>query len=126
MENSKRIWQEEQERVDRVIDEIDGRLSSLEQQANQVKSDIVDIRKNFWEDVRINFADEIETTETVVSIKQQAEVLAERERRHRTAQKQVQLLKKMKSSPYFGRIDFTEHGEEKESIYLGIASLVDE
>ena len=32
----------------------------------------------------------------------------------------------MKSSPYFGRIDFTEHGEEKESIYLGIASLVDE
>ena len=90
MENSKRIWQEEQERVDRVIDEIDGRLSSLEQQANQVKSDIVDIRKNFWEDVRINFADEIETTETVVSIKQQAEVLAERERRYRTAQKQVQ------------------------------------
>ena len=88
MENSKRIWQEEQERVDRVIDEIDGRLSSLEQQANQVKSDIVDIRKNFWEDVRINFADEIETTETVVSIKQQAEVLSERERRHRTAQKQ--------------------------------------
>ncbi len=86
----------------------------------------MDIRKNFWEDVRINFADEIETTETVVSIKQQAEVLAERERRHRTAQKQVQLLKKMKSSPYFGRIDFTEHGEEKESIYLGIASLVDE
>jgi DNA helicase II / ATP-dependent DNA helicase PcrA len=126
MENSKRIWQEEQERVDRVIDEIDGRLSSLEQQANQVKSDIVDIRKNFWDDVRINFADEVETTETVVSIKQQAEVLAERERRHRTAQKQVQVLKKMKSSPYFGRIDFTEHGEEKESIYLGIASLVDE
>ena len=91
MENSKRIWQEEQERVDRVIDEIDGRLSSLEQQANQVKSDIVDIRKNFWEDVRINFAEGIETTETVVSIKQQAEVLAERERHHRTSQKQVKL-----------------------------------
>ena len=125
MKNSKSTWQEEQARVDRVIDKVDEHLFSLEQKTSKVKSDIVDIRKNFWDDVRINFADEVETTETVVSIKQQAEVLSERERRHRTAQKQVHLLKKLKYSPYFGRIDFTEHGEEKEQIYLGIASLVD-
>ncbi|MCG6197917.1 hypothetical protein H1215_12140, partial [Anoxybacillus sp. LAT_38] len=36
-------------------------------------------------------------------------------------------LRKLRKSPYFGRIDFVEDGErEAERIYLGIASLLDE
>ncbi len=126
MNHPKNKWLEEQKRVDRVVREIERRLTLFSQEASGVKTDIVDIRKNFWEDVRVNFSDEVEAAETAASIKQQTEVLSERERRHRSIKNQVSTLKKLKYSPYFGRIDFTENGEEKEKIYLGIASLTDE
>ncbi|MBA4601310.1 RNA polymerase recycling motor HelD [Thermoactinomyces mirandus] len=126
MNHPKNEWRLEQQRVDRVIREIDRRLTLLNREASGVKSDIVDIRRNFWEDVRVNFSNDVEIHETVASINQQARVLSERERRHQSVQKQIDTLKKLKYSPYFGRIDFTENGEEKEQIYLGIASLIDE
>ncbi|WP_027416987.1 RNA polymerase recycling motor HelD [Aneurinibacillus terranovensis] len=120
-------WQEEQQRVNYVVDEISKRISVLQQHVGEKKADIVDIRKNFWEDVTVNFEDSVEAAETYASIKQQAEVLSERERTYRHAQDQLIKLKRLKQSPYFGRIDFAEDGEnEAEPIYLGIASFLDE
>ncbi|UFJ40308.1 UvrD-helicase domain-containing protein [Brevibacillus humidisoli] len=120
-------WQEEQRRVDQVVDEIDRRIETLEQQVRKTKEDIVDIRKNFWDDVTVNLDDAIEAIETYASMKQQAEVLSERERTHRHGFRQLATLIRLKHSPYFGRIDFTEDGEtETEQIYLGIASLLDQ
>ncbi|MGZ9583506.1 RNA polymerase recycling motor HelD [Paenibacillus marinisediminis] len=119
-------WQEEQERVDRVIVEIDGRIDHLQQQVGSLKGEVVDIRKEFWEDVTVNLEDENEAIETAASIKQQAELLSERERSHRHAYKQMKTLTRLKQSPYFGRIDFVEEGESStEQVYLGIASLLD-
>jgi DNA helicase-2/ATP-dependent DNA helicase PcrA len=118
---------EEQQRVDRVMDEIARRIVSLQQQAGGLQADIAEIRKNFWDDVTVNFDDAHEATETYTSIKQQAEVLSERERSHQHAKKQLKTLFKLQQSPYFGRIDFMESGEKQsERIYLGIASLLDE
>ncbi|GAX89083.1 RNA polymerase recycling motor HelD [Effusibacillus lacus] len=120
-------WQEEQQRVDRMVDEIDKQIASLQQHVGSMKADIAKIRKNFWEDVTVNFDDAHEAAETYASIKQQAEVLSERERSHRHAENQLKTLFRLKHSPYFGRIDFKENGEkESEKIYLGIASLLDE
>ncbi|MGA8942379.1 MAG: RNA polymerase recycling motor HelD [Thermoactinomyces sp.] len=126
MNHPKNEWQIEQKRVDRIVREIERRLALLDQETGKVRSDIMDIRRNFWEDVRVNFSNDVEIHETVASINQQARVLSERERRHQSVQKQIDTLKKLKYSPYFGRIDFTEKGGEKEQIYLGIASLIDE
>ncbi|SEN00353.1 RNA polymerase recycling motor HelD [Lihuaxuella thermophila] len=120
-------WQAEQQRVDRVVRKISQRIAALRQHAGKMKTDIVDIRKNFWEDVTVNLDDPGEAAETYASMKQQAEVLSERERSHRHVQNQITTYMRLKRSPYFGRIDFREDGEEKaERIYLGIASFFDE
>ena len=50
--------------------------------------------------------------ETAASIKQQAELLSERERTHKHLDRHLRTLSRLKYSPYFGRIDFLEEGEE--------------
>lgn len=117
----------EQQRVEQVVAEINKRIAALKEHVSDVATDIVGIRKHFWDDVTVNFEDAAEAAETYASIKQQAEVLSERERTHRHAQKQLKVLRRLVQSPYFGRIDFREETENKsEPIYLGIASLLDE
>ncbi|MCK9905648.1 hypothetical protein MXD63_37375, partial [Frankia sp. Cpl3] len=103
-------WQEEQTRVDQVVDEIGERMVSLQQQVSDMRADIIEIRKNFWDDVTVNFDDPGEAGETYASMKQQAEVLSERERSHRHARNQLTTLARLKQSPYFDRIDFLEDG----------------
>lgn len=117
----------EQERVDRVIEVINKRIHALQDRVEDLKTEIVEIRRNFWEDVTVNVEDLYEMAETYASMRQQAEVLTEREVTHRHDYNQLKALKKLKYSPYFGRIDFIEEGAEKEEqIYIGIASLMDE
>ncbi len=116
----------EQQRVDKVVEHIHTRIEVLEEQTLGSKSEMVDIRKNFWDDVTVNFEDSAEAAETFASLKQQAEVLSERERTYRQAEVQLRTLKRLQHSPYFGRIDFTEEGQsDTDLVYLGIASLRD-
>lgn len=120
-------WQDEQQRVDLVISEIGKRKLSLQEQVSDLTADIIEIRRNFWDDVTVNIDDAGEMVETIASMRQQAEVLSERERSHRHARKQLKTLIRLEQSPYFGRIDFLEDGEKKaERIYVGIGSLLAE
>lgn len=127
MSEQKQDWLKEQERVDRVVGIVEQRMEALQEEAGAKREDITEIRKNFWDDVTVNLDAPEEVIETVASMKQQAEVLAERERAYRHAHKQLSILTRLKQSPYFGRIDFREEGEkEGDRIYLGIGSLLDE
>lgn len=119
------VWKSEQDRVASVVKQIGQRIETLEQQTADTREEMVDIRKNFWDEVTVNFEDSVEMAESFASLKQQAEVLSERERTHRQAAMQLKTLRKLKSSPYFGRIDFQEDGESVDQVYLGIASLRD-
>ncbi|MEF3304848.1 RNA polymerase recycling motor HelD [Paenibacillus sp. GYB003] len=116
---------EEQQRVNRVVGIIDERMEKLGEQVGDLKTDIVQIRKTFWDDVTVNLEDAIEAIETFASMKQQAEVLSERERSHRHAFNQLKALARLKQVPYFGRIDFREKGERNaERVYIGTSSLL--
>lgn len=118
---------EEQNRVDYVIDEIEAKEKVLLQKAKSLKESVVDLREKFFDDVTVNIDNLDEIIETYASIKQQAELLSERERTHGIIYKQLQVLERLKNAPYFGRIDFQEDGEkEVEQIYIGIASLMDQ
>ncbi|MCM3724132.1 AAA family ATPase [Neobacillus cucumis] len=118
---------EEQERVSTVIKVIDQKINSLQKNTGTVRSDVIEIRKNFWEDVTVNMDEPDDIIETAASIKQQAELLSERERTHIHMDKNLKTLARLKYSPYFGRIDFLEEGEKQiDHVYLGIASLMDE
>jgi DNA helicase II / ATP-dependent DNA helicase PcrA len=116
----------EQKRVDDVIQEINIKEEKLYSKAGGLKESIIDLRKNFWEDVTVNLDELDDIIETQASIKQQAELLLEREQFHGEIGKRLKALARLKESPYFGRIDFKEiPGNETEQIYIGIASLMD-
>jgi DNA helicase II / ATP-dependent DNA helicase PcrA len=117
----------EQERVNFVGREIDKKKQKLQKNTGGVSSDVLELRKTFWEDVTVNTDEPDDLIETAASIKQQAELLSERERTFKQMDKQIRILERLKYSPYFGRIDFLETDEKNvDQVYLGIASLMDE
>jgi DNA helicase II / ATP-dependent DNA helicase PcrA len=120
-------WKMEQDRVILVGNEIDKKVTKLQKNTSKVRSNVLEIRKEFWEDVTVNLDEPDDIAETAASLKQQAELLSERERTHKQLDRQLKTLTRLKYSPYFGRIDFLENGEKNsDQVYLGIASLMDE
>jgi DNA helicase II / ATP-dependent DNA helicase PcrA len=120
-------WKAEQNRVDFILKQIKSKVDKLQKNSGKVRTDVIDIRKTFWEDVTVNLDEPDDKVETAASIKQQAELLSERERRFRQVDQQLNTLSRLYSSPYFGRIDFKENGEANaDQIYLGISSFMDE
>jgi len=116
----------EQQRVKEVIKEIEKKEEIIKNKTGGIKDSVVKLRQDFWEDVRINLDEPEEAIETHASIKQQAELLSERERSHGQLHEQLRTLRDLKESPYFARIDFLEDVEESEDpIYIGIASFMD-
>ncbi|MCH1627758.1 RNA polymerase recycling motor HelD [Fredinandcohnia quinoae] len=126
MEKMNVDWKLEQERVDHVLEEIDQKVKKLDTNIGGLKKDIVELRKDFWNDITVNLDEPDDVIETFTSIKQQAELIGERERSHKQIHKQLKTLDRLKYSPYFGRFDFLEDDEkEEEKVYIGIASLLD-
>ncbi|RYG71762.1 helicase [Lentibacillus lipolyticus] len=118
--------EEEQLRVDRVIHTIDQKAEKIIDRASSIKDSVIELRKNFWEDVTVNIDEPDDVIETQASIKQQAELLTQKEQSHGKLDDELKTLKRLRESPYFGRIDFRESTEQTpESIYIGIASLMD-
>ncbi|WP_062353890.1 RNA polymerase recycling motor HelD [Bacillus kwashiorkori] len=123
--NHQRI--DEQKRLKETIVEIDRKISVIKQKSGSLKEQIVSLRQTFWDDVTVNLDEPDDVIETHTSLRQQAELLSERERSHRHFHKQLKNLQRLKSSPYFGRMDFLESGEnEAEVVYIGLFSLMDE
>ncbi|GGE59576.1 RNA polymerase recycling motor HelD [Priestia taiwanensis] len=117
----------EQERVYDVIEKIERTSNDLRDKMQNVASDIIHIRKNFWEDVRVNFDNADDALETHMSLRQQTELLSERERSHQHSNSRLRVLEKLTYTPYFGRIDFLEEGEKDvDCLYIGIGSFHDE
>lgn len=120
-------WVQEQRRVNDVVNEIEKKQVKLKGKSGTVKESIIKLRKNFWDDVTINLDEPDDVIETQASIKQQAELLSEKERSHGHMYEQLKTLDRLHDIPYFGRIDFHEEKEQgAEPIYIGMASLMDE
>lgn len=120
-------WRLEQERLDQVREKLKARIDALEPEVSGLSDQAAEIRRRFWEEVTVNTSTDEEFEETFYTIKQQAAVLSERERRHRLLLQQWRSFDRMLPSPYFGRVDFREDGlNGSEQIYIGVSSFVDE
>jgi DNA helicase-2/ATP-dependent DNA helicase PcrA len=119
-------WKQEQERLDMVTEKLQARIAELEPEVAGLHGQVTDIRKQFWEEVTVNTSTDEDFEETFYSIRQQEAILSERERSHRQRVQQWKNMKRLLSSPYFGRIDFQEDGLGfTEKVYIGVASFVD-
>jgi DNA helicase II / ATP-dependent DNA helicase PcrA len=117
---------EEQKLINDLVQMANQKEVELKQKNNKISSDVLEIKTTFWNDVTINMDEPDDIIETYYSIKQQSQLLSERERTRGIIDKQLNVLNRLKNSPYFGRIDFLEDGENTtEKIYIGIASLMD-
>ncbi|AIQ58263.1 RNA polymerase recycling motor HelD [Paenibacillus borealis] len=120
-------WQEEQERVTGITRQLSTHIRLLSEELGLHRTDVVDMRKDFWEEVTVNFSSPDDLGETSTSLRQQAQILNERERHHLQSSKALKKYKKLVVSPYFGRIDFSESADTAaEKIYLGIGSLMED
>lgn len=119
--------QAEKARLADIVSLIEKRAESVRNSQGGVRQDVTEIRQTFWDDVTVNIDDPEDAVETLASIRQQAELLSERERAHGHMSRQLKTLNLLKDSPYFGRVDFHEEGEPiTDIVYLGISSLMDD
>lgn len=117
----------EEARMHHVLEVIEQKTAQLKQKQGNLATDVIDLRKNFWDEIKVNLETFDDRLETALSIKQQAEFLAERELTHHHRDKALQILRKLKDSPYFARVDFTpDDTSETTPIYIGIAGLSNE
>ncbi|WP_150268473.1 RNA polymerase recycling motor HelD [Paenibacillus tepidiphilus] len=127
MDTQDKEWTAEQERVTKVTRQLTSHIRALQEELGTHRSDVVDMRKDFWEEVTVNFSSPDDLGETSTSLRQQSQILNERERHHLQSSKALKKYKKLVVSPYFGRIDFREENDTAaEQIYLGIGSLMED
>ncbi|MGM0835251.1 MAG: RNA polymerase recycling motor HelD [Bacillota bacterium] len=118
--------QQEQERVDSVMETITKEITSLEEETVRRRNEVVHIRRHFWDEVKVNTDSFDDYLETIIGLRQEAQALSVSQSTHRHAAKRLSTLRRMQENPYFGRIDFIEEGNStQEEIYIGISSLSD-
>lgn len=119
-------FQQEQERVNSVMETITEQISKLEGETTRRRNEVVDFRKHFWDDVKVNTDTFDDYLETIISLRQQAQNLSITQSTHKQAFNKLSALRRMQEVPYFGRIDFTEDGTSNaERIYIGVSTLRD-
>lgn len=119
--------QQEQQRVYDVMEVINRQISILAAKTSQHKEEVIQIRKRFGEEVKVNLDTFDDYLETIIGLRQEAQTLSVSQTTHKHASKKLSTLLRMQKSPYFGRIDFLEEGaQEEEYIYIGISTLMDQ
>ena len=67
---------QEQKRLDNVIETITEQIDKLESETGRRRAEVINIRKHFWDDVKVNTDTFDDYLETVINLRQQAESLA--------------------------------------------------
>lgn len=117
----------EQAHLDHVQKEITLAEEKAQSSIDQAETDAASLNKQFNEEVHLSYGSDTTNLETALSIRQQQQMLAERDNSRQQSTKQLNTLKRLAQTPYFARLDFHEHGEPKrETIYIGLSSFTDQ
>ncbi|MFX3661540.1 MAG: RNA polymerase recycling motor HelD [Ectobacillus sp.] len=120
-------FQQEQKRLNSVMETIKEQISRLEEETTQRRNEVIHIRKHFWDEIKVNTDTFDDYLETIIGLRQEAQALSVSQSTHRHASQRLSTLRRMQEVPYFGRIDFIEEGTSAhEHIYIGISTLTDE
>lgn len=118
------IKEQEQQRMDNVIADIKEAEEKNKADIAKVQQDQKAIEADFSNNVRIKTSTYGGMMETALTVRQQQQLLQERENNWKQASHQLEILNKLEKKPYFARIDIQEKGAEKvETIYIGLGSF---
>ena len=123
MIEDKQVWIEEKSYLARVMTEISSQLDLGVNAAQNYKDEAIALQKSMWEDIRLA-PSSLFDMEDVAQINQIQMDIHHKASIYRFASEKVDSLKRLLKSPYFGRIDFLEDGENSaDKIYIGMSSL---
>jgi len=122
MQNYENELEKEIEYFDKTIELIKLQLFKRLESSNRNRLDLISSRKEMWDETAYSSED----FDRAVEISQYLRELEMRTSAYLAGANEIQKLGKMKDSPYFARIDFTEAVGEKERIYIGRYSLIDD
>ncbi|MFC6260864.1 RNA polymerase recycling motor HelD [Levilactobacillus fujinensis] len=116
----------EQEHLDAVVTKIKTAEKDAKQRIDVAEDDEAGIRKNFVNDLRIKTDSYEGLLETALSVRQQQQLLAERQNSWQHATTELSTIQRLEKKAYFARIDFQEGPTAKtETIYIGLGSFSD-
>ena len=120
------IKAQEQKHLDMVVAKIKVAQAAAKKRIDVAESDEAGIRKNFVNDLRLKTDSYEGIMETALSVRQQQQMLAERQNSWQHATTELSTLKRLEKRAYFARIDFQENPTAKpETIYIGLGSFSD-
>ncbi|USS85683.1 AAA family ATPase [Fructilactobacillus myrtifloralis] len=120
------IRQAEQQHLDFVRQQLKVAERQTATTIMKAKQNQQELEDNFYDDVRLKTSTYEGQMETGVSVRQQQQMLEQRQNRWQSATRDMQTLQKLDQNAYFARVDLQEQGEsEPERLYIGLASFVD-
>lgn len=119
--------QQEQRRIDQVIAEIKRQITETSIAAEAAHKETRAVERNYSENASINRYEVDDIAESRSMLEQQRQLVSRAAESETILKHQLATLKGLQGSPYFGRIDILDPGEDKpESLYIGTASLMND
>lgn len=119
--------QTEQKRVDYVTKQVADQIKTNQQLFEQAHHETRMVDQNYSDNASVNLYEVDDAMETNAMIEQQRQLVARSYESETILKHQLDTLSNLKKSPYFGRIDIKDPGETTpESLYIGVASLMNE
>jgi DNA helicase-2/ATP-dependent DNA helicase PcrA len=113
----------EQERLERTLKEIGRQLKEKESEKQVFAKNIRTTFKNMWDEVDVAPNNMVELDQ-LVQAKLYLDEMRNMETAYKSTAQKLSRLDKMKTNPYFARIDFLEKGDDTaEQIYIGITMV---
>jgi len=104
--------------VDFITMEIEHKSITLEEE----KIKVLEARKEMW-DNGVHFTQDFDK---LSDLNQSLMAMGACEMQYQSNQKQIEQYKRMLGTPYFGRFDFIQGGEDKDQIHVGIKNIIDD
>lgn len=115
----------EQAHLDDVIDIVKKNEQKLQEHIDIAEQDL-EVINDAFDDIHVGMDGDAISFDAALSIRQQQQMLDERNNSWQQNRQRLSILKKLEKTPYFARLDFQEKGEPKrETIYIGMSSLTD-
>ncbi|EQB4338571.1 RNA polymerase recycling motor HelD [Clostridium botulinum] len=118
-------WKLEKEWLQEVLQEVRKQYNEKHDLKEKFKKDAIETQRELWDDVgSVSIANGLEQVVDFIGFINTMKI---QKRSHEFTKKLEEKYERMFLSPYFGRMDFIENGEEKaEKYYIGISNLIND
>jgi DNA helicase II / ATP-dependent DNA helicase PcrA len=118
-------WKIENEWLQKVLKEAQRQLDEKLDLKGRFKKDAIETQRELWQELgSLSISNGLEQ---VVEFMGFMDRMKMQKRKHEISRRLQEKYERMIQSPYFGRIDFLEKGEEKaEKYYIGLSNLINE